>query len=510
MRTRYTLINMVVNIGGQLINQVLLFISRMVFIHYLSAAYLGVNGLFTDVLGILNLAELGIGTAMIFSLYEPAAKDDEHKLAQLMNLYKILYRVVAAAVLVVGLALMPFLGFFIKDSSGIENLKLIYLMYVANSVCSYLLSYKNSIYLAYQKAYVKNICAVICDAIKTVLQIIVIVLTRNFILYLLAQFVMQFIPNVIVSVMVDREFPYLKECKELPEKAEFQHIMRNVGAMSLHKLATVIVRNTDSLLMSSFVGLLSVGIYSNYKIVLSGINNLMDKFSNAFTGSLGNLSAIEDETRVYGIYRELEQLYFFIYSYWTAGMIALMNPFIILCFGREYSFSLLTVIIIVAEFYITGQRKVNLMFREAKGLFWYDRYKAVAEAIINLVVSLILVQRFGVAGILGGTIISSVTTCVWVEPYVLMRYGIRENWQERLRDYFVRYVERIVLVAAMTAAACAWVYFCPADNILLFLLDGIVYTLFYGAVMFVLFRKNREFLLLKERVLNIGRKIRNK
>ena len=163
MRTRYTLINMAVNIGGQLFNQVLLFISRMVFIHYLSAAYLGVNGLFTDVLGILNLAELGIGTAMIYSLYEPAAKDDEHKLAQLMNLYKILYRVVAVIVLLVGLALMPFLGFFIKDSGGIENLKLIYLMYVANSVCSYLLSYKNSIFLAYQKAYVKNLWAVLCD-----------------------------------------------------------------------------------------------------------------------------------------------------------------------------------------------------------------------------------------------------------------------------------------------------------------------------------------------------------
>ena len=279
-------------------NQVLLFISRMVFIHYLSAAYLGVNGLFTDVLGILNFAELGIGTAMIYSLYEPAAKNDEHRLAQLMNLYRLLYRIVAVVVLLVGLALMPFLGFFIKDSSGIEHLRLIYLMYVANSVCSYLLSYKNSIYLAYQKAYVRNLWAQLCDAVKTLFQIVLIVLTGNFILYLAVQFVMQFIPNIIVSVKVDKEFPYLKECRELPEKEKFHGILRNIGAMSFHKLGTVIVRNTDSLLMSSFVGLLSVGIYSNYKLVLSGINNLMDKFSNAFTGSLGNLGAIEDETRV--------------------------------------------------------------------------------------------------------------------------------------------------------------------------------------------------------------------
>lgn len=503
MRTRYTLINMVVNIGGQLFNQVLLFISRMVFIHYLSAAYLGVNGLFTDVLGILNLAELGIGTAMIYSLYEPAAKDDEHRLAQLMNLYKILYRVVAVIVLLVGLALMPFLGFFIKDSGGIENLRLIYLMYVANSACSYLLSYKNSIFLAYQKAYIRNLWVVVFDALRTIAQIIIIVLTQNFILYLLAQFVLQFIPSIIVSCKADKEYPYLKESKELPDKEEIGHIMRNVGAMSLHKLATVIVRNTDSLLMSSFVGLLSVGIYSNYKLVLSGINNLMDKFSNAFTGSLGNLGAIEDETRVYGIYQELDLLFFVIYAYWTAGFFALFNSFITICFGPDYCFSVATVAVLVMEFYISGQRKVNLMFREAKGLFWYDRYKPLFESVINLTTSLLLVQKFGVAGVLGGTVISSVCTCVWVEPYILMKYGIRENWQERLKDYFVKYIQRLGIVVGLTAVTCGWVHFFPAESVFSFLLDGVVYTAFYGGVMYALFHKSMEFQMLRGRVLGI-------
>lgn len=291
MRTRYTLINMVVNVGGQLMNQVLLFISRMVFIHYLSAAYLGVNGLFTDVLGILNLAELGVGTAMIYSLYEPAAKNDEHRLAQLMNLYRLLYRIVAVVVLLVGLALMPFLGFFIKDSSGIEHLRLIYLMYVANSVCSYLLSYKNSIYLAYQKAYVRNLWAQLCDAVKT--------------------------------------------------------------------------------------------------------------------------------------------------------------------------------------------------------LF---------ESAINLAASLLLVQKFGVAGILGGTVISTATTCLWMEPYILMRYGIREDWQGKLKDYFVRYAERVAVVAALAAVSYGWVSFCPAKNIGWFLLDGVLYTLLFGAVMVVLHRNAPEFNQLKGRV----------
>lgn len=311
---------------------------------------------------------------------------------------------------------------------------------------------------------------------------------------------MQFIPNIIVSVKVDKEFPYLKECRELPEKEKFHGILRNVGAMSFHKLGTVIVRNTDSLLMSSFVGLLSVGIYSNYKLVLSGINNLMDKFSNAFTGSLGNLGAIEDETRVYSIYRELDLLFFVIYAYWTVGLFALFNAFITLCFGAEYCFSTATVAVLVTEFYVSGQRKVNLLFREAKGLFWYDRYKPLFESAINLAASLLLVQKFGVAGILGGTVISTVATCLWMEPYILMRYGIREDWQGKLKDYFVRYAERAAVVAALAAVSYGWVSFCPAKNIGWFLLDGVLYTLLFGAVMVVLHRNAPEFNQLKGRV----------
>lgn len=508
MRTRYTLVNMAVNVGGQMLNLVLQFVSRMVFIHYLSAAYLGVNGLFTDVLGILNLAELGIGTSMIFSLYEPAAQNDEQKLARLMNLYKWLYRAVAAGVLLLGLALLPVLPYLIKGGEGIENIRLIYLMYVASSASSYLLSYKNSIYLAYQKAYVRNLWVQVCECLRFILQIVVLILTGNFILYLLAQFVLQFVPNIIVSVKADRDFPYLKHCHELPEKEECKGILKNIGAMSMHKLGTVVVRNTDSLIMSSFIGLSAVGLYSNYKMLLSGVNSMMGKITNAFVGSIGNLSAMEDEKRVYSVYRELEFLFFVLYAYWAAGLFTLFNSFINLCFGTEYCFSMVTVGIIVAEFYISGMRQVNLLFREAMGLFWYDRYKAIFEAAINLVVSLILVQKFGIAGTIGGTIISSLCTCVWVEPYILLRYGMRDQWEERLKRYLSTYLRRAALVAAVAAASYAWVRFCPAQNILWFLLDGIVYTLLFAAVMLLVYQKRPEFVALKNRALGIVKRKR--
>ena len=189
MRTKNSLINALVGVGGQVLNMLLQFVTRMFFIRYLSASYLGVDGLFTEVLGMLNLAELGIGSAMIFSMYKPVANDDRDQIARLMNLYKVMYRCVAAFVLIAGLCLMPFLNDMLKDRGGaeIDNLQLIYLLYLIQSSTSYLLSYKNSILMAYQKAYVRLAWEQVFKLIQFVLQILVLIFTGNFILYLIVK-----------------------------------------------------------------------------------------------------------------------------------------------------------------------------------------------------------------------------------------------------------------------------------------------------------------------------------
>ena len=503
MRTRYTMINMLVNIGGQVLTMLLSFINRMVFIRCLSAAYLGVNGLFTDVLSILNFAELGIGTAMVFSMYEPAARNDERKLGQLMNLYKWMYRAVAASVLLFGLVLLPFLPHFIKGGEGIEHITLIYIIYVLGSASSYLMSYKSSIYQAYQKGYIRAGWNMVCELIKTILQITVLLSTGNFILYLVVQQALPFLPNIMVSRMVDKEFPYLKECHELPEREERNGILKNIGAMSMHKLSAIIVRNTDSLLMSSFIGLATVGVYSNYRLVLNALNNLINKFSVAFSGSVGNLAALENSDRLYKIYKEMDFMFFVMSAYLTGGLMMLFNPFITLLFGEEYCFPIVTVVIIVAEFYISRMRQANLLFREAMGLFWNDRYKAVAESIINLVASLVLVQRFGVAGIVGGTVVSSLCTCVWVEPYIFLKYGVQEDWRQKLRTYFAEYLKRVLLVAAASAAAVLWVKRFPVGNFGVFILDGLLYTAMFAAVIVLFYRGTKEYDALKQRGLKL-------
>ena len=503
MRTRYSIINMLFNIGGQFLTMLLSFINRMVFIRCLSAEYLGVNGLFTDVLSILNFAELGIGTAMVFSMYEPAARDDEQKLARLMNLYKWMYRAVAVSVLLFGLLLLPFLPYLIKGGEGIEHITLIYMIYVLGSASSYLLSYKNSIYQAYQKGYICAGWSMACECIKTVSQITVLLLTRNFILYLAVQQAIQFLPNIMVSRMVDKEFPYLKECHELPEREERNGILKNIGAMSMHKLSTIIVRNTDSLLMSSFIGLATVGLYSNYRLVINALNNLMGKFAVAFSGSIGNFAVMENSDRLYKIYKEMDFMFFVMSAYLTGGLMMLFNPFITLLFGGRYCFPMTTVMVIVAEFYITRMRQTNLLFREAMGLFLNDRYKAVAESIINLVASLVLVRQYGVTGIIWGTIISTLFTCAWVEPYIFLKYGVQDAWQKKLRDYFAEYLKRTLLTAAVSAAAVLWVQRFPVGNFGIFILDGLLYTAVFAGVIVLFYRGSEEYDTLKQRGLKI-------
>ena len=503
MRTRYSIINMLFNIGGQFLTMLLSFINRMVFIRCLSAEYLGVNGLFTDVLSILNFAELGIGTAMVFSMYEPAARDDEQKLARLMNLYKWMYRAVAVSVLLFGLVLLPFLPYLIKGGEGIEHITLIYMIYVLGSASSYLLSYKNSIYQAYQKGYICAGWSMACECIKTVSQITVLLLTRNFILYLAVQQAIQFLPNIMVSRMVDKEFPYLKECHELPEREERNGILKNIGAMSMHKLSTIIVRNTDSLLMSSFIGLATVGLYSNYRLVINALNNLMGKFAVAFSGSIGNFAVMENSDRLYKIYKEMDFMFFVMSAYLTGGLMMLFNPFITLLFGGRYCFPMTTVMVIVAEFYITRMRQTNLLFREVMGLFWNDRYKAVAESIINLVASLVLVRQYGVTGIIWGTIISTLCTCAWVEPYIFLKYGVQDAWKKKLRDYFAEYLKRTLLTAAVSAAAVLWVQRFPVGNFGIFILDGLLYTAVFAGVIVLFYRGSEEYDTLRQRGLKI-------
>lgn len=449
MRTRYSLLNMTVSFAGQTVNVILLFVCRRIFILHFTREYLGINGLFTNILTVLSLAELGIGTAMIYGMYEPAARGDEETLCRLMNLYRILYRAVGGTVAFLGLLLLPFLPCLIKDYGTIPHITLIYLMYLADTVGSYFLSYRQAILTAFQRTFLITGVSQAVRSVQILLQIAAIIFFQNFYLYLALQLSSRFAVNGILSGLVKKEYPFLAgEKKELPDRATRKKFYQHIMALSFHRLGGVLVSHTDNLILSALTGLANVGLYSNYQMVLNSVKQMMSYVCGSFSAPIGNLAAVSDKGKIYEVYRALNFLFALFYGYLALCMSQLFNPFIALFFGEDYVLDMRTVLLIVLDFYLHGMRQITLRFRDGMGLYWHDRYKPLAESVINLTVSVALAARYSVAGVVAGTIVSTLLTNFWVEPLIFMKYGLGEGWKRKLFDYYVQYGSCFLLLAA--------------------------------------------------------------
>lgn len=427
-RTEYSIRNTTVSLVAQSAAILMGFFTRVVFTRTLSEGYVGINGLFTDILNILSLSELGVGTAITFALYDPIAKGDIEKQQILMRIFKNLYRITAAVVLGAGLILIPFLGVFMKDRPDVDHLVLIYLLYLMNSVVSYLLIYKKTLVDAHQMNYLTVLNHNGFLVLQDICQIVILLTTKNFILFLVTAVGCTFAANLVMSREADRLFPYLKESskKKLPEEERSQ-ILKNVKAMLMHKIGDVVVNNTDNLLISGFVGVVSAGVYSNYYLIIGSVRQVLNQAIQGVAASVGNLGATEDKERIHHIFREL----FFI-GQWMFGwagicLLELLNPFVTLAFGKNYVFDRKIVWVLCINFFLAGMRRAVLIFKESLGLFWYDRYKAFMEAVLNLGVSIVLVQKLGITGVFLGTIVSTLLTSAWVEPYILYKYRFQRS-----------------------------------------------------------------------------------
>lgn len=503
MRTRYSFWNIVVSIGAQFINIILLFFCRQIFLRYLSEEYLGVNGLFTNILTVFSLSELGIGTAMMYGMYKPVAENDEDKICRLMNLYKKLYFLVGSIVLILGLLLFPFLEYLIKENN-IPHIKRIYLLYLADSVLSYFFSYKQTLIQAYQKAYIVSGISQAIRCIQNLMQIFLLIYFANYYMYLVVQISCQIGTNVVLALVADRMYPFLKNNKkDLPSKEEQIDLFRQVKATGIHKFGGVFVSNTDNLLISAFVGLSMVGIYSNYKMILNSLRLMMSYIYNAFTASIGNMAAVESKKKILEIYNSLNFMMAILYGWMSICLLLLFNLFIGNFFGDRFILAFPTVSIIVVEFYLHGMRQMTLRFRDGMGLYWYDRYKPIFEVIINLVFSVILVQRYQIAGVLLGTIISTLATNFWIEPYILMRYGIGENWEKNLLNYFVRYLYYAVFTLLSGIICWFSVNLIPDTGFISLIIKGFIISIVYLILTVLVFRKCREWNILWEKIMGI-------
>lgn len=440
MRLENSMKNMKYNIVSQVIYLVIQFVTRTIFIKTLGSEYLGINGLFSNILTLLSFADMGIGTVLVYCMYEPLANKDSNKLKALVNEYKKVYNIIALIVLVIGLCITPVLHILIKDMPKIPNIRLIFILYLLNTVVSYLCIYKILIINADQKNYIVSVIQQFFNILANIIQIFVLLFTHNFILYLGIQILFSIICNIYISKKTEKMYPFIKETNGYNlDKEQKVKMKKDTFAFLLHKFGSITVSGTNNIIMSAMIGLKEVGIYSNYLLMINAIKRFTTQYFTSVSASIGNMNIEASKEHSYSMFKKILYGNFWIYTFCSISLYFLLNPFIGMWIGNDYVFSLNFVFLIVLEFYIDGMRQTVLIFREAMGIFTQDQLKSVAQVVLNLVISIVLTIKFGIIGILLGTIISMLLACIWVEPYVLFKYGFKLNVSLYFK-VFLRYI----------------------------------------------------------------------
>lgn len=489
-RVKSSLKNTGFTVVGQLIKELMAFVVRTVFIKTLAVEYLGVNGLFTNILSFLSLAEMGVGSALIFSMYKPVANHDEKKIQIYMGVYKRVYRWIGIGVLIVGFSLTPFLNYFIKDHPDIPKLELIYVLYVINTAATYFFAYKGSIFNADQRAYIVTNNTTVFTVIQSLARIVVLLLTHDFVLYLIVSVIVVYVQNIIIAVKADKQYPFIQEkCKEHLSQEESEKLKKNIGALMLHRVGSVVLNSSDNLIISKFVGLVSVGLYSNYSLITNAIKTAFNLVMGAVTPSIGNLCAQESKAKIEQVHDAILLMNTWIIAFCSIALYELLNPFVMLWLGSEYLLSAGVVLTLVISFYVQCTMRTNEMFKTGAGLFWKDRYAPIAQCVINIVVSIALSIRYDIAGIFLGTTIAMLTTKFWVGPYILYR----DLFNKSVVKYFIHYAKYTLIGIVGAFFAHIINSFLPTSGILSFITKMCVCTLIPNSVFLLATFRTSEF-----------------
>jgi oligosaccharide translocase len=428
-RTKKTMLNAITSLVDHFIVLIIKFASRYIFIFTLGQQYLGISALFSSIIAILSLADLGFGVALPQALYKPLAEKDEKRVCTILNFYSKVYVVIAMAVIVVGIMLLPFLRWIIadKDITGIEHIDIIYLLFILQSAASYLFIYKKTLFAADQKDYCITLIESATSIVSTLFQITVLLLTHNYLLYLVISIAAIISQNIFISKKCDKYYPFLKEIKsaEKLKVSEIKALSKKIYALFIYKASIAIENGTDNLVMTAQCGIIITGICSNYTLIIKSVASVLMRAMAAATASTGNVIATENRENTYKIYLWLDFIGFWVYSVCGICMVILMNPFIELVLGSRYLIEMSTVIVLCINFYISGTQSVNSNFRNAYGLFYEGRYRPVCMIIVNIVSSIILAKYIGVTGIFIGTLLSRLFTVGTFDPFIVFKYGLK-------------------------------------------------------------------------------------
>lgn len=500
-RTKNTVRNILTGSVSRIINIILPFFNRTVILYVMGTKYLGLSSLFTSILSFLSLSELGLGAAMVYSMYKPIARNDDETICALLNLYKRLYRIIGFVVLGLGMALMPFLRQLINDEIPPEiNLHLLYFIYLFNSVLSYwLFAYKNALLQAHQRNDVNNVISAVIIPVSYAVMLGALWLTKNYYAYVIWQPVFTIITNLIRSRYVDRHFPHLKPRGEISTELR-RSITKKVAALIGTKLNTVVLNAADNLVMSAFLGLTVIAVYGNYYMIMSSIIGFLGIIYSAMTAGLGN--SLQTET-VEKNYRDFEKLSFM--NSWLVGwcsvcLVCLYQPFMRIWVGEELMFPFYVVLELGLYFYIYQLRKIPVVYKDAAGIWWEDRFRPYVCMVTNVVLNILLVQIIGISGIILSTVFSLCISIPW-ENYTIFKYVFHRS----SRAYYGKlaaYCGSMILGGLV----CFWLCSLFGDGIPALMARAVICVIVPNVIFAALNCRRAEFRLARDMVLRILRR----
>ena len=503
-RTKNSIFNAGSNFIVYFLKTLLNFIVRTIFIKTLGELYLGVNGLLSNVLSMLSLADLGVSSAISFCLYKPLADNDYNKVSQTMTFFKKVYEIIGIIVAIFGTILYFFLDDIIKEYDSIPQLNIIYVLYLINTVSTYYTSYKEVLIIADQKAYKLTKINILFTILLYFLQAIVLLIFKNFIVYLIVQFFIQILQKVATNIFVSRQYDKIDfNCKTKIEKSTLNIIKKNVKAMMLHKIGDYCINGTDNIIISNMINVSTVGYYSNYNMIITMINSIITMIYNNLTASFGNLLVKEDKMKSLDIFKKIDFFAFILYSFCGIMFACLASRFIEIWVGNKYVLDSITVMLISFNFFFTGTRVACTTVRNAAGLYSEDKWVPIWQSIINIVFSISLAKFIGLNGVIIGTIISSILPNIY-RMYILYKNIFKEKYSQYLKTYYIPYILYFIITMVIIYLINSFI---NVNGILGFILVLVISLVLYSISLIAIFHGYSEMTFFIDIIKKVKRKL---
>lgn len=482
--------NVSANVIIYILQSVLSFAVRTIFIKKLGAELLGLDSLLINVLNMLSIAELGFSTAISYGLYKPLAENKITKISAYMSLYKRIYRAIGIIIILAGFILALFLQPIVGDYSY-KYLYLVYFLYLFNTASLYFISYKDVLLMADQKNYKVFKYNCFFNTSIYILQFIFILFTKNYIIYILIMILCRLINRILINRYITHYYKDVDfNSKEKLSTNEITSIKENIFGLFCFKIGDYVINSSDNIIISSFIGIVTVGIYTNYLSITTILKTIIKNIFNGITASFGNLTTKHNKEAEREVYDIMVFVGFFVSGFVTVCFLNLINPFVTVWLGEKFVVSTSSMILICINFYLMCNQMPLDTIKEAEGFYKKDRYIPIIQAIINIILSIILAGKMGLNGVLLGTTISYLLTVFWIKPLLLNRYV----FAEKSISYFINQLKYVLTIIIIYLVSSGIIHYINLPiNIITIIVNGIITTIIFGLIISLFYFRNSNF-----------------